>query len=268
MAQSRFQKLVSLLHFQDNLIFTELTQKKDKLQKIHPWLTLFSQACLRKLPEHNQCVDNITIPFKGCTFKATKHILGKGLGCNVVMKLTAALEDKGFFRIYADNFFTLYHVAESLLKRGIYYTATIRAGRFKQCTFPDEKQMKAEGHNTTASQVHTTGKFVVVKWCDNLCVTLLSSLTDVELKDMAKRWDRSKKEHILVPRASIVQIYNCNMVGVDLYDMLTSLCKYHIKSRRWYLYIFCHMITTAVVNSWLKYRENCKALSEKHVSLR
>ncbi|XP_049845405.1 piggyBac transposable element-derived protein 3-like [Schistocerca gregaria] len=136
LAQSHFQKLVYLLHLQDIL-------KEDKLEKIRPRLTLFSQTCLRKLPEQNQYVDEIMIPFKGCsTFqqyiqmkstwlgfkmwgrtgssgylydfdvyqggasKETRHVTGKGLGYNVVMKLTAALEENPFFRVYADNFFT------------------------------------------------------------------------------------------------------------------------------------------------------------------
>ncbi|XP_049806932.1 uncharacterized protein LOC126249322 [Schistocerca nitens] len=134
--QSHFQKLVSLLHFQD-------IQKEDKLQKIRPWLTLFSQTWLRKLPEQNQYADEIMIPFKGCTnlqqhiqkkstrcafkmwaragssgylydldvyqgaaSKVTRHVTGKGLGYNVVMKLTAALEENPFFRVYTDNLFT------------------------------------------------------------------------------------------------------------------------------------------------------------------
>ncbi|XP_049845407.1 piggyBac transposable element-derived protein 3-like [Schistocerca gregaria] len=136
LAQSHFQKLVDLLHFQD-------IQKEDKLQKIRPWLTLFSQTCLRKVPEQNQYVDEIMIPFKRCSSlqqykqkkstqlgfkmwargcssgylydfdvykgaasKATRHVTGKGLGYNVVMKLTAVLEENPFFRVYADNFFT------------------------------------------------------------------------------------------------------------------------------------------------------------------
>lgn len=257
------------------------------------------------LPEQDQCIDEIMIAFKGRSglrqyiqnkptrwgFKMwaragssgylydfdvyqgavrnkTKNTPGKGLGYNVLMKLTETLENNRYFRVYADNLFTTYRVAQSLFKRGIYYTSTIRAGRFRQCTLPDEKQMKTQGRGTTASQIDTTGKFTIVKWYDNKCVTLLSSLAGVEPKDMAKRWDRMKKEHTLVPRPAIVQLYNRNMGGVDLHNMLTSLYKYPIKSRRWYLYIFWHTITIAVVNSWLKYREDCKALSEKHESLR
>ena len=97
---------------------------------------------------------------------------------------------------------------------------------------------------------------------------MLSSLAGIEPQDKAKRWDRTKKEHILVPRPAIVQLYNRNMGGVDLHDMLTALYKYPIKSRRWYLYIFWHTITIAVVNSWMKYRKDCSELSEKHVPLR
>ncbi|KAG1714974.1 Dynactin subunit 6 [Nymphon striatum] len=44
------------------------------------------------------------------------------------------------------------------------------------------------------------------------------------------------------------------MGGVDLMDMLSALYKYSIKSRRWYLYIWFHTLTVALVNAWLLYR--------------
>ncbi|XP_047431811.1 uncharacterized protein LOC125000354 [Mugil cephalus] len=40
----------------------------------------------------------------------------------------------------------------------------------------------------------------------------------------------------------------------------TSKYKYALKSRRWYMYIFWHTITLAVVNAWLLYKRYCQAL--------
>lgn len=59
MARNRFQKLISLLHFKNNLSVTEQARKEDKLWKIMPWLHL------RKSAEENKCVDEIMIAFKG-----------------------------------------------------------------------------------------------------------------------------------------------------------------------------------------------------------
>ena len=46
-------------------------------------------------------------------------------------------------------------------------------------------------------------------------------------------------------------------------DSFTAKYKYHFKSHRWYLYIFWHTITLAVVNAWLLYKRDCQALKEK-----
>ena len=116
--------------------------------------------------------------------------------------------------------------------------------------------------------VDTTDRFVVVKWYDNKAVTLLSSFAGVEPLDEVRRWDKSTKKHVQIPRSLIVQEYNKFMGGIDLHDMLSSLYKYHFKSRRWYIYIFWHLITVAVINSWLRYRKDCKVLHEKHMPMR
>lgn len=56
--------------------------------------------------------------------------------------------------------------------------------------------------------------------------------------------------------------------GRDLHDMLSSLYKNHLKSRRWYIYIFWHLKTVAVINSWLRHRKDCKVLRENHMLLK
>ncbi|XP_062297798.1 piggyBac transposable element-derived protein 3-like [Scomber scombrus] len=44
------------------------------------------------------------------------------------------------------------------------------------------------------------------------------------------------------------------------YKLYADKYKFPIKSRRWYMYIFWHTITLAVVNAWLLYKRDCKAL--------
>ena len=51
------------------------------------------------------------------------------------------------------------------------------------------------------------------------------------------------------------------MGGVDLLDMMCTLYKRQLKSKRWYLYIFYHTLTIAVVNAWFLYRRDCKHLA-------
>ena len=67
-----------------------------------------------------------------------------------------------------------------------------------------------------------------------------------------KRWDGKKKAYInMCP--DIVKDYNEVMGGVDLADMLISLYRTNIKSKRWYLKIIFHCIDICKVNGWLLY---------------
>ena len=51
--------------------------------------------------------------------------------------------------------------------------------------------------------------------------------------------------------------------GIDLLNMCTNLYKYNIKSRRWYMYIFFHSLTLALVNSWFLYRRYHQEVTRK-----
>ena len=50
------------------------------------------------------------------------------------------------------------------------------------------------------------------------------------------------------------------MGGIDLLNMCSNLYKYHVKSRRWYMHIFYHTLTLALVNSWFLYRRYHESL--------
>lgn len=49
-------------------------------------------------------------------------------------------------------------------------------------------------------------------------------------------------------------------MGVDLLDACVARYKYHMRSRRWYLYLFWQTIMLGLVNAWLLYRRDCKLL--------
>jgi hypothetical protein len=50
------------------------------------------------------------------------------------------------------------------------------------------------------------------------------------------------------------------MGGIDLFDMMCTLYKRQIKSRRWYLYIFYHSLTMVMANAWFLYRREAKSI--------
>ena len=65
---------------------------------------------------------------------------------------------------------------------------------------------------------------------------------------------RSIRENIQCPR--IVLAYNKSMGGVDLADMLLSLYRINVKTKRWYIKVFWHLIDICKVNAWNLYRRH------------
>ena len=45
--------------------------------------------------------------------------------------------------------------------------------------------------------------------------------------------------------------------------MLSALYKYSLKSRRWYLHIWWHSVTVALINAWILYRRDLKAQGQE-----
>ena len=130
----------------------------------------------------------------------------------------------------------------------------------------DIYQGKGTGMGTDGE---TTNNISLVRWLDNRCVTVVSSYLGALPPDSVRRYDRSKKEHINVDRPSIIGVYNKSMGVVDLMDMMCSLYKYQLRSKRWYLYIFYHTLTIALVNAWFLYRRDCHELNaDKSMCLR
>ena len=84
----------------------------------------------------------------------------------------------------------------------------------------------------------------------------MSSFAGPEPVQEIQHWDKAAKTYIDVRKASIVDIYNKYMGGVDLLDSFTAKHKYALKSWRWYMYMFWHTITLAVVNAWLLYKQH------------
>jgi len=121
--------------------------------------------------------------------------------------------------------------------------------------------LKKKGRGSYDHRVETTHNICVVRWYDNRAVTIASSFLGPEPIGIVQRWEKSRKQHIDVPRPFLVKTYNNLMGGVDFLDCLISKYKYPIKSRRWYLYLFWHSITVALIQGWLLYRRHCDALN-------
>ena len=75
MSRNRFEKLVSTIHFKNNLDVTE-EEKLDKIWKLRPWLSKFRENCLKIPPEEHNSIDEIMVSFKGKS-SIKQYIRGK-----------------------------------------------------------------------------------------------------------------------------------------------------------------------------------------------
>uniref|UniRef100_A0A3Q4GCX2 PiggyBac transposable element-derived protein domain-containing protein n=1 Tax=Neolamprologus brichardi TaxID=32507 RepID=A0A3Q4GCX2_NEOBR len=277
MSHNRFQTLLGSLHFTAN---TDLLHRdaEDKCWKIRPWLEMFRKQCLDIVPEEYNSVDEQMVPFKGTHSPIRQYVKGKphtwglkiwarcsssgmlhdfvvyqggtgkktllGIG-DVVVKLCETLPAEQNYKVFADNFFSLAPLVLTLLQRQIYF------GRNTLWKF-----LAQRGRGSVDAMVNKEESMVIVKWYDNKSVTLISSYCATEPQDTVHRWSKSGKAFVEVKRPLIVKEYNTFMGGIDLLDTCIARYKYHMKSRRWYLYLFWQTIMLGVVNAWLIYRQH------------
>ncbi len=67
-----------------------------------------------------------------------------GMGGDVVMSLTSTLPPNRNFKVFVDNFFTSLPLLSKLKEKGIFYVATIRKNRMKNCPLKEEKRVEEE----------------------------------------------------------------------------------------------------------------------------
>lgn len=119
------------------------------------------------------------------------------------------------------------------------------------------------GRGTTfeVSSDMPNSKIGLVKWYDNKPVLLGSNFVTSGTPDEVSRYDKKEKRYISINRPEIVKLYNQSMGGVDKHDQLISFFRTLMKSRKWTLRMVTHCFDMATVNSWLKYKMDCKHLN-------
>ena len=74
---------------------------------------------------------------------------------------------------------------------------------------------------------------------------------------MVKKWDKSRKEYVEIPRPEIISLHNMKMGGVNLIGQFISVYRIFIRSRKWTLRVIFHPVDLAICNCWLEYNEKC-----------
>ena len=96
----------------------------------------------------------------------------------------------------------------------------------------------------------------ILKWFDNNSVQLISNYIGNGLGEPGRCWDRKNTRYIQIERPKMVEIYNANMGGVDLCDMMLSTYRIRQKSNNYYMHIIYYCIGIFITNSWLIYRRH------------
>lgn len=69
-----------------------------------------------------------------------------------------------------------------------------------------------------------------------------------------ERFDKKSKKKITVDCPSIVKQYNSYMGGVDFLDSMIGRNKIKIRSKKWYMRIYFHLLDLTSTNAWILYR--------------
>ncbi|KAH8034553.1 hypothetical protein HPB51_025676 [Rhipicephalus microplus] len=105
------------------------------------------------------------------------------------------------------------------------YTYFSRLGK---CPLESKKVINKKPRRYSAEYV-TSDDIVVVIWKDNNDVSVASNFVGIGNEEDVRRWDETKREHILVKQPEVIAKYNRSMGGVDKMDFLLSLYRTKIR---------------------------------------
>jgi hypothetical protein len=166
------------------------------------------------------------------------------------------------YKLYFDNYFTTIRLQVELKTLGIFAVGTVRSNRLPDLVMKDAKNLLEEGRGSMDHRIAQVDgvELCATRWYDNNVVNCLSTLHSCESTDLVKRWSSSQKKHIQVTLSNVVKTYNQYMGDVDLINMLVSLYRINIRSKKYYMKIIFHLIDLPIVNGWLLYRRHCSQL--------
>jgi len=178
-------------------------------------------------------------------------------GSFAVFKLIEILDNHLNYKLFFDNWFSSPNLVDDLKKRGFQSISTVQINRVPNCVFSlSIKDFVKSGRGQFEELVNKRNNIVLVRWNDNKPVHLISSYTGSQPVQKISRWIKEQCMRSMVNCPKIVTIYNKNMGGVDLADMLASLYRIDRKSKKYYTRIVYYLLSVCVNNAWILHKKN------------
>lgn len=182
---------------------------------------------------------------------------GLGASGQVVVQLLLMGEAPPGVHVFFDNYFASPAALIKLKDLGYPAACTVRKDRVDKCPLKGEKELRQEGRGSVDFYTCEEG-ILVAKWYDNKEVTVASNHYSVHPMDQVRRWDKKKKEYIIVRRPNLIAAYNKGMGGVDRCDQLLAFYRLKTKSPKWYRRFLYHFTDLATINAFIMRREHLK----------
>ena len=171
----------------------------------------------------------------------------------VVAKLCTDLPGNLGHKVFFDNWFTTLELMLYLKRRGILAVGTVRANRLQGCPLLERQDRGSMDYRSDSNSA-----IIIIKWLDNSVVQLTSNYVGINPLGTIERWVKKDGERKEIPCPQIVKAYNKSMGGVDLADMLIALYRIEVKTKRWYIKVFWHLVDIAKLNAWILYKSHYK----------
>ncbi|XP_044570135.1 piggyBac transposable element-derived protein 2-like isoform X1 [Drosophila ananassae] len=184
-----------------------------------------------------------------------------GAASNCVVRLAREVPRHQNFRLYFDNYFNSLPLLKYLAESGILALGTIRKNRIPNFKSMENIHLRKNPRGTSVEYVADFGGVDIScpSWVDNKIVSLASNYAGIVPTDTARRFNKAKKEYIQIDRPFAVAQYNSYMGGVDLIDSIIGRYKILLRSKRWQVRIFYHLLDLTISNAWLLYKRVMKA---------
>ena len=165
-----------------------------------------------------------------------------------------------------DNWFSTLPLLSELKTMGILSMATFCLNRLGGCPWMSQKDLKKHGRDSFDYRKDYNTRAHLLKWFDNKCFVVGSSFAGAECTNTVERYDMTQKKKVRTGCPDMVSQFNRSVNGVDLADMVITLYRTNIITRkRWYPKLIFYCVDIAKVNGLLLH---WKHFQQKQINLR